>query len=248
MPIPTSSWREFILIAIALLLLAGALSLPPLPQDPAYHVFAYQRALAGVPNFANVVSNLPFLVFGLLGLAVSVWRGSGARIGWATFFAGVALVSLGSGYYHLSPDNTALVWDRLPMTVAFMGLFVALIAEHMAPSLERYLLAPAVAAGILSIAWWHYADDLRLYGWVQFAPLLILPITLALFPGRYSHRRYLLYGFSWYVLAKIAEWYDSELFTATNGLLSGHTLKHLLASFSALAVYQMLARRRYLSR
>jgi hypothetical protein len=32
---------------------------PPIPQDNAYHLFVDNRTIAGVPNFWNVVSNLP---------------------------------------------------------------------------------------------------------------------------------------------------------------------------------------------
>jgi hypothetical protein len=36
-------------------------------------------------------------------------------------FAGVTLSSLGSSYFHLAPDNARLMWDRLPMTIAFIS-------------------------------------------------------------------------------------------------------------------------------
>lgn len=43
----------------------------------------------------------------------------------AVLFAGVLLTSAGSTWYHLAPTNDSLVWDRLPMTLGFMGLFAA---------------------------------------------------------------------------------------------------------------------------
>src|SRR3984957_8411077 len=43
----------------------------PLPRDQGYHDFADQRILLGVPNFWNVVSNIPFIVIGALGLRQS---------------------------------------------------------------------------------------------------------------------------------------------------------------------------------
>jgi len=42
--------------------------LPPIAQDPSYHQFADQRTLLGIPNFWNVVSNLPFVLVGTMGL------------------------------------------------------------------------------------------------------------------------------------------------------------------------------------
>jgi hypothetical protein len=246
-PGPLRYWREMLLVLVPSLGLVGVLLLAPIPQDPRYHHFADIRTLLGVPNFANIVSNLPFLIVGIAGLALSFGaRRTGAWACWATFFTGVALVCLGSGYYHAAPTDAALVWDRLPMTVAFMGLFVALLSEHVTAPLARYLLLPALVAGIASIGWWHVADDLRFYVWVQSAPLLVIPLALLLFPPRYTHRFYLLYGLAFYLLAKIAELYDQELYALTQGALSGHSLKHLLASLSALSVYLMLRRRQRL--
>jgi len=126
------------------------------------------------------------------------------------------------------------------MTLAFMGLFAGLLTEHMGNQLERVLLAPAIAVGIASVAWWAYSDDLRLYVWVQFAPLIAIPFVLAAYPGKYTHSHYLIYGLAFYLLAKVAEFYDREVMTVTSQWLSGHSLKHLLAACAPLVVYYML--------
>jgi hypothetical protein len=59
-------------VAALLGLMAASLAilplLPPIPQDPSYHQFADQRTLLGIPNFWNVVSNLPFVLVGAIGL------------------------------------------------------------------------------------------------------------------------------------------------------------------------------------
>lgn len=237
-------WREAVLVAATLTALAVALALEPIAQDPAYHNFADQRRVFGIPNFANVASNLPFMVVGAAGLAFCLGsRPTGTHVPWIVFFAGVALVGVGSAYYHAQPTDAALVWDRLPMTVAFMGLFVALLAEHMGAWITRYLLPPALAIGLASIGWWRYADDLRFYAWVQFTPLLLIPLAVVLFRPAYTHRAYLLYGLGFYVLAKVGEFYDRELFDLTRGTLSGHSIKHLLAAGGALSIYLMLRNR-----
>jgi hypothetical protein len=243
---PQTGWRTAALLALVfsplayLLLLHGG----PIPQDPGYHVFADSRSYLGLPNFGNVASNLLFL---LVGAAGALWchRGpaSGAQRAWMTFFLGVALVFLGSGYYHRAPDDDSLVWDRLPMTIAFMGLFSALLSEHLSGKLERMLLIPLLAIGIASVFWWKYTDDLRFYIWVQLAPLLVIPYVIAAFPGRYTHRHYLLYGVGFYAVAKAAEYYDHGFYSLTAGMVSGHSLKHLLAAAAAFCVYLMLKRR-----
>ncbi|MFL6624341.1 MAG: ceramidase domain-containing protein [Sulfurifustis sp.] len=236
--------RVAALLIVPLLALVAVLTLPPIAQDLRYHAFADARTVLGIANFANVVSNLPFLLVGAFGLALCLGaRRPTAWRSWATFFAGVAIVCFGSGYYHLAPSNDSLVWDRLPMTLAFMGLFVALVSEHVEEAHERYWLGPALLAGFASVAWWHYADDLRLYFWIQGAPLLVVVAALALFPARYTHRRYLLYGLGLYAAAKIAELDDLALFQWSGMVMSGHSLKHLLAAASAACVYVMLCRR-----
>lgn len=231
-----------------LIALVAVLTLPPIAQDLRYHAFADTRTIVGVANFANVVSNIPFLIVGVLGLGFCLGsRRPAAWRSWATFFAGVAIVCFGSGYYHAAPSNDSLVWDRLPITLAFMGLLVALVSEHVDKAQERYWLAPALLAGLGSVAWWRYADDLRFYFWIQGAPLLVVAAALALFPARYTHRGYLLYGLGLYVAAKIAEAYDRAIFDWSGATLSGHSLKHLLAAASAVCVVVMLRRRSPLS-
>ena len=238
------NWRATVLGALVLLPLALLFTREPLPQDPLYHLLADDRTFFGVPNFFNVASNIAFLLAAIPGLAACFSsRRGGAWRSWAVFFAGTALVSLGSGYYHWAPGNATLAWDRLPMTLAFMALLVAVLSEHLEERLERVLLAPALAMGIASVAWWHYADDLRLYLWVQFAPLVAVLFVLSVFPGRYGRRACLLYGLAFYVLAKIAELHDREIYELTSQAVSGHVLKHLLAAFGALFVAWMLWKR-----
>ncbi len=55
------------LIGFAILAIIVVAFMQPIPQDPAYHNFIDQRMLYGVSNFWNVVSNLPFVIAGLLG-------------------------------------------------------------------------------------------------------------------------------------------------------------------------------------
>ncbi len=71
--------------------------------------------------------------------------------------------------YHLAPDNNRLVWDRLPMTVAFMGFFASMIGERISVQAGTWLLWPLVWLGFASVLNWHAgerrnAGDLRLYG------------------------------------------------------------------------------------
>jgi hypothetical protein len=179
----TPRTRLAILAAIAILaaaILFGAF--PPIAQDAAYHDFADRRSIWGIPNFWNVVTNLPFLAVALWGLRA--FRSSTAflyrweRLAYAILLAGVALIAFGSGYYHWHRNSATLLWDRIPMTVAFMSLLAATIGERTTASAGR---------------------------------LLLLPLMLAVFPPRYTGTRGLWAMVGFYVLAKIFEQFDRQI-------------------------------------
>lgn len=239
-----STRRALLIIFLAAAALVAVLLLPPIAQDPAYHDFADRRGLFGIPNFLNIATNLAFLAVGIAGIVLCATRKNpGARWAWMACFTGVALVCLGSGYYHLAPDNGTLVWDRLPMSIGFMALSVAVLADYVNPRLEKFLLAPAIVLGITSVFYWHYTDDLRPYVLVQFLPLLMLPALLLLFNSPPKERGYLFAALAIYLLSKLAEHYDHAIFKLTTEVISGHSLKHLLAATSLFVIYLMLRRR-----
>lgn len=244
--ISNETWRYLLLAIVVLGSLAALTLLAPLAQDINYHAFADTRMFLGVPSFLNVVSNLPFLIVGVLGLNFCLNSAPApSRHAWIVLFIGLGLVSVGSAYYHWNPHSDSLVWDRLPMTVGFMSLFAALIGEFLDQRIGQRLLWPAVLIGLGSVLHWHWTDDLRLYAWVQFVPLLVMLILLLLFKSRYTHSWMLVVALGWYVLAKFAEALDGAILNATAGIVSGHTLKHLLAAAGAYSIYLMLRRRRY---
>jgi hypothetical protein len=244
---PTSRIAALILLAVGPLLWLLVGHGQPILQDRGYHVFADARSCLGIANFGNVASNVLFLVAGLAGLRRTFLDRSGASRSWRVFFSGMALVFLGSAYYHSAPNDDTLVWDRLPMTVAFMGLFAALLSEHLGKQFETALLIPALLVGIGSVFWWQASGDLRIYIWVQAMPLLLIPYVIAALPGNYNRRYYLMYGVGCYALAKVAEWLDFEIYSATAAIISGHSLKHLLAAAAVLCVLRMLQTRQSLT-
>jgi hypothetical protein len=247
--------RGWTIAAVLVLALAGAgaLFVPPIPQDPAYHRFADDRALLGVPNALNVLSNVPFTVVGILGLAalLGARRGSfvhpSERRAYIAFFVGVGFTGLGSAYYHLAPDNDRLVWDRVPMTLAFMGLLSAVVTERVGVRAGTRLLLPFLAIGAGSVIHWHLteragAGDLRLYALVQFLPLLVVPALMGLYRPRYTRATDLLSVIALYGVAKLLEWGDAVVFRLGH-LASGHTVKHLTAGAATWWVLHMLTKR-----
>ena len=239
------SYAREILIIVILGSFVMLMSFDPIRQDPAYHDFADKRAVFNIPNFFNVMTNTLFAVFGIIGLNLCLTiKQNEAPLSWIIFFLGVTIVCFGSGYYHWNPNNSTLVWDRLPMTIGFMGLFIGVLSEYVNPKIERYFLIPAILVGLSSVIYWHYSDDLRLYVWVQLIPLLAIPVVMILFRCKYTHQRYLIFALIAYLLAKFSEVYDKEIFSLTVEQFSGHSLKHLFASMGAFLIYLMLNKRK----
>jgi len=237
----THSNRVMILAAIAAVAVVVMFFVDPIPQDPAYHLFADTRRIAGIPNFWDVVSNLPFLLVGIYGLGRYKNLEEGMRSSaYIMLCSGVLLVCFGSAYYHLSPSTASLLWDRLPMTVAFMSLFSMLLDERVRPGARHGSLWPLVIIGIGSAAYWSITEsqghgDLRPYALVQFLPIVLMPLILWLFTAKYLRGNLLMWAFGFYVLAKVFEHFDGTVFEAL-GPLSGHTIKHLVAGIAVLCV------------
>jgi hypothetical protein len=247
--------RHAVLGAAAIAVIGVAIWWPPVPQPPEYLVFADHRPALGVPNALDVLSNLAFAIVGAAGLLTLSRRRPGQPaydwIVWpyGALFVGVAAASAGSTYFHLAPDNARLFWDRLPMTVGFMGLLTALLAERVNRSVARALFLPLLAAGAASVLYWqwtewNHAGDLRPYLVVQFGSLALVVLRLALYPGRGRDTAYIAAGLAAYVAAKGLELADAPIFAATGHVVSGHTLKHLVAAAGVACLVAMLRARR----
>lgn len=250
----TSYWRiataliPGLLLGVVVWLVAG-----PIPQPQSYHQFADEHIALGIPHAGDVLSNLAFIIVGTWGM----WFLSQPRLNERAFidrrerrafwwlFTGVFLTGFGSGWYHLSPDNYSLVWDRLPMALAFMGIFATMISERIKPSLGFVLLGPLQVAGVASVLWWIWTEhlgqgDLRLYLIVQFYPMITMFLMLLLLPTPYTHGRYYWGLFLFYAAAKVTELLDSPIHEFSQGVISGHSLKHLFAAAGVGCLLRML--------
>lgn len=240
----------YILVFLLLLSIIGLWWYGPIPQDQAYHSFADQRTLLGIPNFWNVISNVPYFFLGIWGLKVSL-KNWALRPDLVTKWlpialcAGIFLAFFGSAYYHWAPDNFTLAWDRLPMTFMFMPIFALIIYDFIGEKWGKIAFYIFMPLGIFSILYWQYTEsieqgDLRVYAFVQFAPLIIGPIILWLSEKKRSYLKYILYMIGWYVLTKLSEHFDFEIYNAI-GFWSGHTIKHLLGAVTLFYSVKLIA-------
>jgi hypothetical protein len=244
--------RTRLIAAFTLLAFVAAVLLPPMRQPLDYHDFADHRHAYGIENFLDVVSNLGFLFAGMMGLVI-VFSGrtkfefTGERWPFAVFFVGVLLTALGSGYYHLAPDNETLFWDRLPMTIAFMGLVASQIVDRINVRAGLRLLLPMLLLGFASVIYWRAtermgAGNVMPYAVLQGYSVFVLLLLAWTSPSRYTRGNDIYWVFGWYLLSKLLETFDRQVL-AMNHLVSGHTLKHLAAAAGAFVVCYMLLRR-----
>lgn len=256
--LPASTLKAAVPAALAFAAAAWGIISPPLLQDQGYHRFADTRDFLGVANAADTLSNVAFLIVGALGLAFLQRERTARRsAGFASsqeltaywvFFAGVALTSVGSAYYHMMPDDARLVWDRLPMTIAFMSLVAAVVSERVSVRIGAGLLWPLVLLGLASVLYWRWSalagfENLRPYLAVQYGSIAVVISVSLLYRSRYTHGWAIFVLAVAYAVAKVVEAYDRQIYEAGHWL-SGHTLKHLTAALGIYVLLLALQRRR----
>lgn len=228
----------------------------PIAQDPAYHAFADMRIVFGIPNFADVASNVAILWPALAGLVLVQRADAPMRFGTAVerafallFFAALLATAFGSGWYHLAPDNDRLLLDRLPIGLAFTAFLAWLTAERTRLRGGGIaLLLPWLAVGPASVLWWyageiHGEGDLRPYLLLYLFVFLATPLLLSL-PTAYSRARAYWWAYLAFALGMACDRLDHAIWIWLDGWISGHTLKHLLMGLALALLVRMLARRR----
>jgi hypothetical protein len=241
--------RSSVLIGLALCAIIGVFFLQPISQDPSFHKFADARTVLTIPNFYNVISNLPFLVLGGAGLHVFFRNNklSPSSFATLTLFVGVTGIGIGSAYYHLNPSNATLVWDRIPMTITFMSFFAIIISNYINGRWSLILLLSMLTIGVLSVVIWYYGElnghgDLRLYLLVQFFPMLAIPLVVFIYPTPRIVRIEIIATVILYAIAKFFENRDAAIFNSWE-ILSGHTIKHLFAAAAVFYILQIVKRK-----
>ncbi|KAF6140061.1 hypothetical protein GIB67_001802 [Kingdonia uniflora] len=206
---------------------------PKIPHSPKHHVFADMRNFLGVPNTLNVISNFPFLIVGILGLVICLQGGlfaisfHGEVWGWAFFYIGLTAAAFGSAYYHLKPDDNRIMWDRLPMMVAYASILSVFIVERVGQKFGVLCLFLLLSFALVIIAYERIFDDLRLCLMFQLIPLVAIPVLAFMFPPKYTHSKYWLWAAGVYLFAKFEAVADRKIYGINHYIISGHSLEHL---------------------
>ncbi|WP_422996211.1 hypothetical protein [Undibacterium sp. Di24W] len=232
--------QKFIPAIFVLFLFGAFVWHGPIAQLSDYHAFADQTILGVIPHAIDVLSNLAFVGVGLFGLSIALSNfplADRSMSYWAywSFFVWILVTSLGSAFYHWAPDDQRLFWDRLPIALACASLLAAVRAD-LVPGMSRRtaLLELSIFLGcaIFSVGWWQQTADLRWYLLLQISTLCLIPIWQFVYAAPMRQRRLFGGAIMLYVLAKICECLDHTILLHL-GLISGHSLKHILAALAA---------------
>jgi hypothetical protein len=247
MPFQPTRREATLLWACAALLLA-ALFGPAVVQPADHHHFADTRTLLDVPFCLDVLSNLAFALWGLAG-ALALRRVPADRLppaqrgaAWL-FFGGLVATAAASSYYHLAPDDMGLAVDRLGMVLAFGGLLGLAVADRVSERGGRAVALGVLLLGPASVAVWSVTGNVLPWAALQFGGLLVLAGLCAWrpLPGALGLRLGAVIAL--YAVAKVAEQGDHAVFAFSHGMVSGHTLKHVIAACAAWPVLAALERR-----
>lgn len=226
------------LLWLALMLLALACLGPMLPASAHQHHFADQRSFWGIPCALDVLSNLPFAAAGLWGL---LWlRGlerraidAASRACAHLFFVGLVCTAAGSTLYHVLPNDSGLVWDRLGMVLPFAGLLGLAAAGRVSARAGWAAAGGVLLTGSVAVLVWAHTGNLLPWAVVQLGGMVVV-LVLALLPRRAGALPVHLGAvIAMYALAKLFEAADHSVFDATGQWVSGHSLKHVFAAGAA---------------
>jgi len=246
---------ETSLVVALILAIALACLGPAVAQYADYHAFADQRTLWGLPFAMDVLSNAPFALLGAWGLLrlQSMRTPPARRTGFVAlvpcdaqrplaqlFFGGLVLTALCSGYYHLQPNDVGLAIDRMGMLVAFAGLMGLAAADRISAWAGQWTAGAVLTLGPVAVGTWAITGNLLPWSILQGGGMLLILCLALRKPLIGAWGVPLMAVIAWYVLAKLLELGDHQLMAWTDGLVSGHTLKHLAAAMAAWPVLAVM--------
>lgn len=207
------------------------------------HPFVDARSLWGIPNALDVLTNLPFALGGLGGFWVIGQSRSlpgPVRMVANVFFLGLILTCLGSSYYHWAPTPWGLALDRAGMAVAFAGVLGLVTTDKVSLRAAPVACYGMLLAALTAIALQYAAGHLLPWIIVQFGGLglVLWAATRPRTDAGIGIQWGLLVGL--YAAAKLLEMGDAVVFEATHMWVSGHSLKHVVASLAAWPVITAL--------
>lgn len=223
-----------IIVAFILVILFFYPSLP-IKDKQSFFNFADKRFIFGVANGMDVISNLAFFIFGVMGLR-NAFKSSLSKVAFyqcLLYSTAIILTCFGSSYFHLNPNPDTLVWDRLPMTMGFSAVIGMTLSERVNEKLGLITTLILIPTGFFTIFGHKFGlITLRPYIVLQFGCLAFIALMMLLSTDKRGTNTFYWSALGFYVLAKIFEVYDHQIFFFSGYFVSGHTLKHLAAAIA----------------
>ena len=232
--------NEGVLLGVVLALLAVAIFGPSVAQPGHLHGFADQRSWWGISCAMDVLSNLPFALWGVLGLACLAWKKRDISVEQrglaALFFVGLLVTAAASSWYHWQADDAGLAIDRLGMVVAFAGLLGLAAADRISQRAGVALGLAVLVLGPISVEVWSVTGNVLAWAALQFGGMGLVLWLACMKPvrGALTVRWGLVIMI--YLVAKLFEQADEAVYVLSSQLVSGHSIKHVVASCAALPV------------
>ncbi len=243
--------NQFIILFGLFALLVCFFLQSPMPQTAHYHQFADSRSFL-IPNYQNVISNFIFLFAAIYGFLFIDFKKipRNEKVYLYTLIFGVFLTSVGSAYYHYSPNTETLFWDRLPMSFGFIGFVMWLFSKTAVKKNDLALFVVGLILAVGSVVYWSYTEsqgrgDLRSYLFIQFGAILATLLVVILYRNVSYPRKACFYMLLFYVLAKVSEILDVKIYEVSLGITSGHALKHLLAGYGIYLFFRYLPENKF---
>jgi hypothetical protein len=119
------------------------------------------------------------------------------------------------------------------MSLVFASILAMLAYLKISPRFGLHTLAELLILAPLTVLIWDYNGNLTPYVVLQFGGIILVILTLLLTKTRMQGPCFtsliILYG-----AAKLVEFYDEKIFNLSQNLISGHTLKHLIAALAVI--------------
>jgi hypothetical protein len=223
------------LAGLSALAVLGLFAWGPMPASAASHHYADGRPWLGVPNAANVLVNVPIFwcaAWGWCATRTSPWPRS-LRMPWQGFHLWVMVGSLVAAMYHVAPSDARYIASHVCSAGAALMLSMGLMAERVdtrwgsnGACVVATLIVVSVGMWAAYAPWVSAIADVRPLMLLQGLPLLLIVAGVLRLPPARPCRSGWPAVLALYACAKVLEWADALIFTAT-GWISGHTLMHV---------------------
>lgn len=216
----------------------------PHADFPDYGKFADDR----LSHARNVLSNLGLVLIGAAGVPWALRHRGDDFTASLTLFIGVFAAGLGSMYFHAQPlldgrlNRSALLWDRMPITMAFAGLIALVLRDRVLHRPNRFVLPFLVVVGLATALYWYWSGDLYPYAFFQFYTAAGTLLMIMILRPAYTEAGYVAAAVCLFGISKVFEEFDALIYGKWE--IGGHPLKHIASAFAALMILLWLAKRR----